>query len=54
MVASLEKMEANSEYSGGRVALGSAFSASIVSLVVVVRVVTQRVEVTILQAVAPH
>ena len=37
-VASLEKTEVNSVYSGGRVTLGLAFSAAIASSVVVVSV----------------
>ena len=35
-MASLEKMEVNLEYSGGKMALGLVFSASMVSLVAVV------------------
>lgn len=53
-MASLEKMEAYPEYSGGKVALGLAFSAFMVSLVAVVREATWRVEETVLQVVAPH
>ena len=49
----MEKTEVNLEYSGGKVAFGLAFSASIVSLVAVVREAIQRAEVTILQVVAP-
>ena len=53
-VASLEKMEVISEYLGGSVALGLASSASIASLVVVVREVTWSAEATVLQVAAPH
>ena len=54
MVASFEKTEANLEYSEDRVGFGLAFSASMVSLVVVVRDATWRVVKTVFQEAAPH
>ena len=54
VVASLEKMEVNLEYLEGRMDLGLVFSASMVSLVAVVREVTWRVVEMFLQEAVPH
>ena len=54
MVASLEKMDVNLEYLEGRMDLGLVFSASMVSLVAVVREVTWRVVEMLLQEAVPH